>query len=359
MSLTYPTDTLAYHMARPLVTSRDASDVPCQSVAWRVKDFMKQDQDSGTKPERDAMWFYCLNHGMALLKQELHPLQPMTADEKDFVDSYHRLIGPKAVRAFYYLLLICTRESRHVQNISKLKAAIEKKFGLACYEFIRSIQNSSSTGAYQTFLDSPPAIGIGPYVQSLQYVFYNGYFPSGFGGPAWGKVADCLVSFVTGEYTPEIMLDTIWTLCHNNGPIFNKGMLYGTHSSRLTMLLDIQRSGQIPESVIEPVEDLKHWIAHGMTERVKWLRQRFPGKIGSYVDWEKVHALGSVNKYHVMLKVQQAKHGLSPEEKAKAEQAKKAKELQEAAAKMAEQQMKEAFYELTPGVLIPKIKRAA
>ena len=62
-------------------------------------------------------------------------------------------------------------------------------------------------------------------------------------------MTDCLVRFVSGEFSAEMMLDTVWTLAHNGGPIFNKGQFYACTANALR-ILDVQRSGQIPEAVL-------------------------------------------------------------------------------------------------------------
>ncbi len=75
-----------------------------------------------------------------------------------------------------------------------------------------------------------------------------GHHPS-YGGPKWGEVADCLRSYVTGQTSAEALLDTAFTLAHNNGPVFNKGYIYKHHTNRLIQILDIQAKGQIPQWV--------------------------------------------------------------------------------------------------------------
>ena len=38
-----------------------------------------------------------------------------------FVKQYHELMAKKSVRAFYYLLWICTREARHNKSLADTK----------------------------------------------------------------------------------------------------------------------------------------------------------------------------------------------------------------------------------------------
>ena len=142
------------------------------------------------------------------------------------------------MRAFYYLLLICIRESRHNKSLAQDLPKIKATFGVAVADFLTGI-NGGEAGIHAKFLKAPPACAIGPFVDCLRWQFYHSKWTSGYGGKAWGTVADCLVRFVTGEYSAEMMLDTVWTLAHNNGPIFNKAHVllhvFGTRCSEYLM----------------------------------------------------------------------------------------------------------------------------
>ncbi len=355
MALSDPQDTLAYHQSRVLTQHRNMTHVSCSDVAKKVSVFMSLDKAANTVPEQEALWFYGMNHGMALIASHRAPYEPLSQEELDFVRTYHKVLGPKAVRAFYYLLLICVRESRHVHATAAFDKDLQKKFGAAALMFNKAIRGAGSTGAYQKFLSAPPASQLGPFVKSLAWNFYNGKFSGGYGGPAWGKVADCLVRFVTGEFTAEMMLDTVWTLAHNNGPIFNKGMLYGGYGPYLLRILDVQRSGQMPEAILTD-NAIMSFSTNELSQHMAWLQKRFPDKIGSYVDWYVVEALGAVGHYAGEKKKQVTQHGMSQ----KASEAEKAKAAAEAAKVAAEAKAKEEYlkthFEVMPGLVIKKIE---
>jgi hypothetical protein len=97
----------------------------------------------------------------------------------------------------------------------------------------------------------------------------------------------------------EAMIDTGFTLAHNNGPIFNKGMMYNQYSMFFVVYLDIQRSGQMPELILDAHSKdygLKYTV-DGLQELVWIVRENIPGQIGSYLDWEKIEHSGSLGKY--------------------------------------------------------------
>jgi hypothetical protein len=134
------------------------------------------------------------------------------------------------------LLLICTREARHNQSLSKDKSTMDKMFGHALSDFFVSIKGGEAT-IHQKLLTNPPPATIGKYCECLVWQFYNSKWNGGYGGKAWGNIADCLNRFVHGEYSAEMMLDTVWTLSHNNGPIFNKGVFYEMYSHSIMRIL--------------------------------------------------------------------------------------------------------------------------
>lgn len=358
MALTDPKDTLAYHSSRIFTMNRDMRHVPCATVANALSSFRSKDGEKDTVPEKEALWFYGMNHGMALISARRAPLEPMTEWECAFVEKYHELMAKKAVRAFYYLLWICIRESRHNQSLAKDGPQIEKLFGKPIAEFLSSIKGGE-TGISQAFIDHPPAATIGAFCECLAWQFYKSKWGSAYGGPKWGNIADCLNRFVSGEFSAEMMLDTVWTLSHNTSAIFNKGTFYAYHTADVLLrILDVQRSGQVPEGVLYD-KGIQQFVEPSLQHMMNELVYQFPGEIGDYVDWETVEALGSVGKYPMDKEKQFAKHGLSPKAKEAAEAAAaKAKAKAEAEAK-AKAEFDKTHFTVMPGLVVKKIKRAA
>ena len=351
MSLLDPTNTLSYHASRGLCVHRDMGAVPTAKVAAMIKSALGINK-AKPQPEACALNFYFLNHGKGVLGQTYHSLEPLPKEDVLFLEKYHRMANDEAIRAFYYLLLICVRRSRHVDATGALQKQVAAQFGQACSDFNQQIDNIGSHGSYQYFLSQPPSANIGDFCRSLQYIFYKGHFHSGFGGPAWGAVADCLVSFVTGEYSAEIMVDTVWTLCHNNGPIFNKGMFYYEHTSTLIRILDVQRSGQIAEACLSDNEIAKY-ASGPLINAIEGFSKRHPGHFGSYVDWYAVEARGAVNSYPQDKVVQAQTYGLNEKQVAMMDEAQKNKFADaKAKAEIAKNYSKHNF-EYWPGKTVP------
>jgi hypothetical protein len=335
------------------------SQTPCALVAAATKGFCNHSDVHGLserKPETEALWFYGMNHAIALIAERRAPLEPLTAWEQSTVERYHAVMSEKAQRAFHYLLLICIRESRHNKSLAQDGPKMASLFGKNVSDFHLSIKGGEHS-IHQAFVTNPPNATIGAFVDSMVWAFYNSSWSGGYGGKKWGVVTDCLKRFVHGEFTAEMMLDTVWTLAHNGGPIFNKGMLYDHYGSYLIRLLDVQRSGQIPQAVLSD----KHLLKYADSDLILLMgqvRKEFPNQIGEYVDWGVVEALGSVQQYPKEKAEQHAKHGMSPEEKQALIEQKIKEEAQ--AAKEAEEKANWHLNHFTvmPGVEVKKIIRA-
>ena len=356
MAITDPVNTLAYHSSRVLSIKRDMSAVPCKNVAAQLAEYKKSNnpQDEYACPERQALWFYGMNHGVALIANKFAPLEPLPEWELSFVKAYHRELNKRAVRAFYYLLLICTREARHNQSLATDLPKMTEKFGEKVANFFKAIKGGEA-GIAAKFVTNPPSASIGDYCEAIRWQFYHSKWNGGYGGKAWGQIADCLCRFVKGEYSAEMMLDTIWTLSHNNGPIFNKGEFYSMYNhSAIIRILDVQRSGQIPQGILfDPV--LSGYSDNALRNWMQGLKDRY-SEIGDYVDWEVVEALGSVKKYPVEKEQQWAAYGMSEAAKAaKAAAEAKKKAAAEALKKKQAEHAKKWFF-VMPGMEVKKIE---
>lgn len=348
-------DTLGFQLSRPLCQHRDMSAVPVKAVVQKLNIFMGS--HAAATPEHDAIAFYLMNHAVAEVAKRVDKDAPLR-DFLPIVDAYHAEQNVAATRMFYYLLIICTRESRHASIQASLRTKLDSQYP-GCIPFWDKIHHLGSTGASGMLKTNPPDATIGDFCRFLCDVFYKGGFGSAFGGPAWGKVADCLKAFVTGEYSAEMMMDTAWTLCHNNGPIFNKGELYHHYDLyAIQKILDVQRSGQIPQLVAEG--GLANFTTHGHKGYQQAAQHVLGDCMGGYVDWDVVEALGSMKKYPKEKQAQHAKYGLS--EKAQQAQAAAAKQQAEAAAAAAAAQAKKEkdFFVVSDingeEVMVPKIK---
>ena len=330
--LSAPTDTLAYHLARPLTTSRPLADVPCSAVAARLTMFMAKDQTPAVVPEHAALWFYLLNHAMGEIRTRRAPLEPL-GEYLPAVRDYYARVSPLAARTFYYLLLICMREARHVKKGKGFEGALADKFGASVADYLTVIPDNPNQ-AQVVFASNPPPYALGVLAKALQFTFYQGSFAGGYGGMAWGAIADCLEAYVSGKYTAEMMMDTAWTLSHNNGPIFNKGVFFSMYNGPAVLrILDVQRSGQIPQAILHDswlAEKGEFYVTADMRGAAKALARMFPA-LDKPVDWYLVEALGAKGSYAGEKAAQNPAATAAAKEAAKAAQLEKQQAAQEAA----------------------------
>lgn len=364
MAISDPTNTLAWHKSRPFCSHIDASQRTCLQVAQAFTKYQQNHSSTGAEavPEGNALWFYGMNHAVSLISAKRDPLEPMDNWEQSILSMYHMEMVKRTSRAFYYLLMICIREARHNGSLIQMHSQMASEYGKPIADFFVSINGGEHT-IHSQFLSNPPDGTIGQFTECLRWQFYKCKWSSGFGGKAWGVVADCLVRFVNGEYTAEMMLDTIWTLCHNNGPIFNKQIFYQMYSGYLVRILDIQRSGQIPQAILYETS-LSQYAGSQLATTMQGVQMRFPDEIGKYVDWFVVEALGSVSKYPSEKSMQLVKQGPSPmasiAEKAQAAKAKVEYEKKLQADKLAAQEKIDFaanHFEVMPDLFVKKFKK--
>jgi hypothetical protein len=359
MKQSLQSDTLAFQLGcRPALQLRNMSAISLPKVVDSLKVFMdltnpyewigsSKKENLCVAPESDGIIFYMLNHAVSVIRSRVHPLQPL-GKYLPIMDLYHEQLSLRSARMFYYLLMICTKEARHEKKGSGMHA-LYAKYGSLISEFHQ--ENLGEAAAINKLKSNPPNVEVGHYCAFLAEQFYKGNYHSGFGGPKWGQIGDVLRDFVQGKITAEMMMDTGFTLCHNGGPIFNKGMLYEHWTAEINKILDVQRSGQIPQLVASSsVSQAKEPAIKGMW---KQCREAIGDEFDGHVDWYLVEELGSKQQYPTEKAAQTNKYGVPAKAKAKLE-ALKAKA--EVAAKEAEE-AKGLQVEIFPGQYIYKLKR--
>lgn len=298
---------LGDHKNRAFWVARDVSNAPLKDVVQRLTEAelgSKQNADS------EAVSFYLLNHYLGTLKTELGLDGTLSTEDADFMDKYFSWNNEIAVRMFYYVLMICTRECRHIHYLDNHDKKLKELGGQNLVNFMELIHDTGSNNAANYLKTDAPKMDLGRYTEALEYLFFHGNFSGGYGGHKWGEVAKVLRQFVYGEFSAELFVDLSFALCHNNGPIFNKGMYYTGYSSGFIKILDIQRAGQIP-MIFKSGFMLEG--DHDKCNKI-WghLPAKFKNSIPNYIDWYAVDKDGI--KSYMNEKSQQAKNGLAPAE---------------------------------------------
>lgn len=341
------TDTLAYQLGvRPLSVARDISETKVTATANAVDEFRKT-HGADTRPEREALWFYLLNHAVGEVRRRVEWHEPL-GDYLPILDEYNQRGAEMAARLFNYLLLICIRESRHAAVKASVHKAVAEKYGEAVMIFNKDI--SGSYDPLSKFSKDPPKVTLGALVGSLRMIFFQAKFGQAYGGPAWGVVADALCKFVDGVLSAEMLLDIGFTLAHNGGPIFNKGMLYAEYNkASLMTILDTQASGQIPQLINGKYNGVSSLTTSPMRKFSKSMVTLLGAGFGADVNWPLVaaHSVSGLS-YHGMMTVAQ---------KAEAHQIKvEVQVAAKVALKRAEAEKAKTQFTVMPLLVVAKVK---
>ena len=285
--------TMAYYLSAPCFRKQVMTGYPLKNLAINCKTFFK---DAGeVNPEEAAMNFYALNQMATIIRGKFTPHEVLPKFEKIVMEDYLLCTAAQAKRLLYYLMLIVTRESRHQKSQHQKWKQKLAKFSPEIPVFLDTISGMDSMKVAHKLMYSPPDVPCGAYFACMPVLFSEGKFGGSFGGIPWANIATCLNSFIQGDTSLEIMVDTAYTLAHNTGPMFNKGMLYEHYTPKLYTVLDIQRSGQMVEYVLEGEKGLAFSTA--INSMCKLFKDRYPNDIGDYLDWYKVESLGSKQQY--------------------------------------------------------------
>jgi hypothetical protein len=344
---------LAQHKNRPFVSNVSLASVEIPKLLERYQKYRIQLQANGSqlvRPEVDALSFYARNSVIGRIMTQYGSMDDLPPEVEELIDQYHSDCHDYFYRIFYYLFFITIRESRHVRkNKPGWKEIIEKYPALTQWHGQSSFDDSAEV--HNNLQSFPPPANLGEFMDFILMIYAKGTFESSYGGKAWWNVTKPLRDFVHGDISAEMLLDTSFTLAHNGGPIFNKGMLYNSYSnSELVMILDVQRAGLIP-SLIELPESPSKMITLSHRQYVEKAKKVFPD-LCPELSWKKVKEMGAVGDYS---------HLKSASEKAKEKAEKEAKTAallkaqQEAAAKLAEEEKMK--FEIMPGVFVKKVLR--
>lgn len=310
-----PQNTLAYFNSAPQYHRHDLSGLPTSVFGASTKKYRMSCGESF--PNDEALSFYALNHLASIVRKKFTPNEPLPVWAKEVLDTYLTVASGQGLRMLHYVLSICTREMRHLklaQVSSTWGNEVTAQFGQKFRDFLSSICAVGETEAVNKYMTHPPDVPIGKYIAGLAYGFHKGKWNGGYGGKKWGEVADACSAFIHGKNSMETLVDTGYTLAHNNGPIFNKGMMYTSYDSAFITILDVQRSGQIPDLILDTAQFgvQKTEVAK---KAVTLVRQNMPNEFRGWVDWFLVEKLGAVNKYDSYKTQQKKLHPVTVEEK--------------------------------------------
>lgn len=308
-----PANTLAYYQAAPQFKPQVLTHVPVARLA-KATQIYRQGHTTEVPPTEEAARFYALNHCASIVRARFTVNEVLPAWAQAVMQVYLETTIKQSERLLHYMMCIITREARnqgHMTDLGgKVMAEIEHQ-SPQMREFLEQIKSTAEMQAVGWYMEQPPAVTAEQYVQAIAHLFDHGKWSSSYGGKNWGNIARTVLKVLTGVTSLETLTDTAYTLAHNGGPMFNKGMLYSSSDEikeRLLMVLDVQRGGQVPELFL----DQENWAGlvrpPGIVQIVEQVRHEVPKAIGQYVDWQKVINASPVGEYDHQLSKQQQKH---------------------------------------------------
>jgi hypothetical protein len=322
--------TLQDFRSRPHTQLMGYGEVTVPQVMQAYKRYQADKSPGKAQPEVLAIDFYLWNAAFAKISQMFDANQPLPAIAESVMGQYYQKMEDIGLRIFFYLMLICTRESRHAKISNELTQHLKQYGAMDFWSTIADNENAASH-----LMSSAPNTTMLKYTQHLLEIFEKAKFGHSYGGPKWANTTKPLRDFVYGATTLEMMLDTAFTLAHNGGPIFDKGMLFSAYGSDLVKILNAQRVGVVPNMVLASASG---YVNHNHRNLCKVMNEHiFSGFAdGANFDWDSVNeAAGIANE--------------SPN-------VKKAKEEMEAAVALAVKKQK-AKFQIMPSLYVTKISR--
>lgn len=243
-----PQNTVFTYAANPLFNTLDFSHLPVSELAKEIQAF-KRKKNGHVAPERDALAFYFLNHAFHLMKSKHGQMETLNKDMVEVAEQHIQLTNEIAKRLFFYSVIIAVEEARFIpQQNDTFFEFMRNRYGQQFHDYVKG----GFRGALTDFgkLD----MTCGEYATAMVSVFAFGKWQPGFGGKGWVPIAALVSDCVHGSLSFEQFADQAFSLCHNNGSMFNKGHFYNCYTNFIYTILDIQDSGQIPQ-----------WIANNPT----------------------------------------------------------------------------------------------
>ena len=291
-------NTLAHYNSAPQNHQHDLSSLPVSVFSASTKQY--REHCGLSSPDADAVTFYTLNHAASIVRKSFTPNEPLPEWAQTIMQAYTDACMSQGERLLHYILSITTREMRHLSSYGKAAnkwQKIEAAGGPVMREFIEKIVTMDESKAVTYYMNHPPQATVGQYIKAMQAGFHHGKWGTmvdgeeqcGYGGQKWGFVADAAAEMLHGATSMEMLVDTGYTLAHNGGPIFNKGMMYNHYNDQFMTVLDIQRSGQMLDMIADTTS-----YTHNMTktvvatQAVELIKLHTSQELKGYIDWKLV-----------------------------------------------------------------------
>jgi hypothetical protein len=286
-------DTLGALKSRAVFCKRDFSQAP---MAQFLEGVSKSSVKGQANIEEAAIAFYLSNHGFHLLESRYEASQEMLAPDAKLAKAHVALASSMGLRMFHYLLTISAEEAQFgTARNDRFHDFVESATSPAAAKWLKGIMDR---GGGRGSLGSAKSVGdatMGQCVKALELCFRFAGWSGGFGGLPWAQIAETAGEVIRGTNSLELMVDKAFTLCHNNGAIFNKGHQFTTYRQDFYDILDIQASGQMP-SAIHAGSSVTGMRSDSVKALHAGFAASFPEEFNAKFDPSKVKSMGEVRR---------------------------------------------------------------
>lgn len=260
---------------RPVFQKRDMSGAPMANFLEVLADFDKKNKQASIQEE--TALFYLSNHGFHAIETKAQNGGALSPGQLRLASEHATRVTQMSLRMLCYLMVISAEEMGFGEpRNDRLYDFVESTTSADAAKWLKSVMERG--GGRSGPLGSKASVGkatLGECAKALEMGFRFARWSPGFGGLPWAQIAATAGEAIRGDTSLELMIDHAFTLCHNNGAIFNKGHQYSHYPSDYYHLLDIQASGQMPAAI-----EAGQRVSGLQSASVKALHEQFKKELG-------------------------------------------------------------------------------
>lgn len=274
--LDLPDKTMLTYLLNPMFDKIDVSDIHVSRLLTELEGFRNK-YNKKVAPETEALKFYFLNHIFHIMKTKFNESEILDDEMIKIAEKHIVLTNEIAKRLFFYNILIAIEEANFMyKQESSFYDFLERSYGKEFSDWVNNGFGKTLTSFGKLNMTC------GEFSAAMVSVFAFAKWQHGFGGKGWVPIATSVADCIHGIVSFEQMADQAFSLCHNNGSMFNKGHLYDHYSSFIYKILDIQDSGQIPQWIGENLNN--KYIDKEIRGIYEIVAKRFPAEITGSLD---------------------------------------------------------------------------
>src|ERR1035437_1947959 len=152
-----------------LFKNQNLANTPMPLVIQQLNAYMDS-HNANSKVESNALQFYLLNQAFGNLAINVDSKSDLTPDQEKLAVMYLNRASESSARLYYYMLLITTREARHLHSSETLYKMLEAKYGTDVVEFNKHLKSSGSDAAVTKLRqgsDKLSNVTLGQYVSCI------------------------------------------------------------------------------------------------------------------------------------------------------------------------------------------------